>query len=278
MKFKKLISLFMSLTVVLSVLGIITCAEKAKTIQLSASELVLHTGESEQLVLENYSGNVKWSYSGKGIITVDKSGTVTGKKEGTAYVYATGGRKKYKCAIKVSDEGITADKYAVTINKGESTKVNVDTDGAYISIKSTSTKIAYGNKGKFKNGKFTLTIDGRSVGSAVITVYEKDNADNCVNIKVTVEQDKYTFRTKELFDSHFKKHGDEFGDISQEEYLEKANELISSSSKNVLTKTSDDNDKLYFNKKTGEFLVLSADGYIRTYFIPDDGIDYWNRQ
>ena len=88
----------------------------------------------------------------------------------------------------------------------------------------------------------------------------------------------YYFRNQGLYDSHYEKHGHEFGNITKEEYLQKANDLINSDSPDVLTKYEDDGDFMYFNKKTDEFLVLAPDGYIRTYFIPDDGIDYWNRQ
>ncbi len=103
-----------------------------------------------------------------------------------------------------------------------------------------------------------------------------------VESKETSEENKveikYTFRNQELYDSHYKKHGAEFGNITQEEYLEMANALIASDSPDILTKYEDDGDFMYFNTSTEEFLVLSSDGYIRTYFIPTDGIDYWNRQ
>ncbi len=88
----------------------------------------------------------------------------------------------------------------------------------------------------------------------------------------------YYFRNQSLYDSHYEKHGHEFGNITKEEYLQKANDLINTDSPDILTKYEDDGDFMYFNKKTDEFLVLAPDGYIRTYFIPDDGIDYWNRQ
>jgi len=89
----------------------------------------------------------------------------------------------------------------------------------------------------------------------------------------------YSFRTEDLLASHYQKHGTEFGDITTEEYLQGANELINSSSPDILTKyEAEDGDKIYYAQTTNEFLVLSADGYIRTYFKPDDGIAYYNRQ
>lgn len=88
----------------------------------------------------------------------------------------------------------------------------------------------------------------------------------------------YSFRNKSTYDSHYEKHGDEFGSITQEQYLQLANELIFSDADTVLTKYADDGDFMYFDTATGYFLVLSPDDYIRTFFVPDDGIDYWNRQ
>lgn len=91
-----------------------------------------------------------------------------------------------------------------------------------------------------------------------------------------VEEVEYSFRTGELYESHFQKHRDEFGNISKETYLIMANDLIDLQS--VLTKYEDDGDILYYDEATNEFLVLSSDGYIRTFFKPDNGINYYNRQ
>ena len=90
---------------------------------------------------------------------------------------------------------------------------------------------------------------------------------------------KYYFRSEKLFDSHYEKHGAEFGDITQDEYLDLANELINAEGENILHKTEkDDGDFLYYDTETNEFLVLSTDGYIRTFFKPSAGLDYWERQ
>lgn len=90
---------------------------------------------------------------------------------------------------------------------------------------------------------------------------------------------KYYFRSEELFDSHYEKHGAEFGDITQDEYLDLANELINAEGENILHKTEkEDGDFLYYDTETNEFLVLSTDGYIRTFFKPSAGLDYWERQ
>ena len=47
----------------------------------------------------------------------------------------------------------------------------------------------------------------------------------------------------------------------------------------VLTKTeAEDGDYVYYVEETNEFVIISPDGYIRTYFNPSAGIEYFNRQ
>ncbi|MBP3854970.1 MAG: hypothetical protein IK990_05055 [Ruminiclostridium sp.] len=92
------------------------------------------------------------------------------------------------------------------------------------------------------------------------------------------ETKTYKFRNQKRYDEHYEKHGAEFGNITKEEYLQLANDLINSDSDRVLHKYSDDGDYMYFDQDTNYFLVLSEDGYIRTFFIPTAGINYWNRQ
>ena len=40
----------------------------------------------------------------------------------------------------------------------------------------------------------------------------------------------------------------------------------------------EDGDDIYYKENTNEFVVVSTDGYIRTYFNPDSGKKYFNRQ
>ncbi len=86
----------------------------------------------------------------------------------------------------------------------------------------------------------------------------------------------YKFRYQDLYDQHFEKHGHEFGDITKEAYLKLANALFVS--EEALRKTESDGDLLFYDVQSNTFGVLSQDGYIRTFFKPDDGIAYWNRQ
>ena len=92
-----------------------------------------------------------------------------------------------------------------------------------------------------------------------------------------VEAVTYEFRKQQYLDEHFAKHGEEFDYENAEEYLAGANRVINDP--NSLYKTeAEDGDHIYYLESTNEFVVVSTDGYIRTYFKPSAGIDYFNRQ
>ena len=87
----------------------------------------------------------------------------------------------------------------------------------------------------------------------------------------------YSFRNERLLNQHYEKHGIEMGFDTIEEYVAAANAVISHP--DVLhKKEAEDNDDVYFLEATSEFVIVSTDGYIRTYFIASGGIDYYNRQ
>lgn len=84
-----------------------------------------------------------------------------------------------------------------------------------------------------------------------------------------------TFRTDEKLQQHFEKHGWETGCATADEYLAAANAVIASPE--ALHKLqAEDGDDLYFLERTGEFVVVSPAGYIRTYYLTDR--DYFDRQ
>lgn len=87
----------------------------------------------------------------------------------------------------------------------------------------------------------------------------------------------YYFRRDEYLQQHFEKHGDEFDYETAEQYLEGANRVVQDPA--ALHKLeAEDGDDVYYLEETNEFVIVSKDGYIRTYFKPSRGIDYYNRQ
>lgn len=88
---------------------------------------------------------------------------------------------------------------------------------------------------------------------------------------------EYRFRSKKLLNQHYEKHGIEMGFDSKEEYQAAASDVINNPK--ALTKTEkEDGDYVYYVEETNEFVILSLDGYIRTYFNPNGGRKYFDRQ
>ena len=97
----------------------------------------------------------------------------------------------------------------------------------------------------------------------------------CIIDKENIKE--YTFRNEKLLKSHYEKHGIEMGFSTEEEYQTAAS-LVVNNPKALHKKEKEDNDDVYYLEETNEFVIISTDGYIRTYFNPNSGIEYYNRQ
>ncbi len=87
----------------------------------------------------------------------------------------------------------------------------------------------------------------------------------------------YRFRNNKLLTSHYEKHGIEMGFSSKEAYEAAASAVITNPDALTKPETDDnDGDTVYFIRSTGEIVFLSADGYIRSYFIATE--KYYNKQ
>lgn len=109
---------------------------------------------------------------------------------------------------------------------------------------------------------------------------EAEESEESVSEEPVVEEvtvAEVTFRNQKLLDQHYDKHGIEMGFASAEEYELAAYKVILHP--DTLHKIeAEDGDDVYYREETNEFVVVSQDGYIRTYFNPSAGIDYYNRQ
>ncbi|MCI5905735.1 MAG: zinc-ribbon domain containing protein [Oscillospiraceae bacterium] len=91
------------------------------------------------------------------------------------------------------------------------------------------------------------------------------------------EQQVLHFRSNKLLEEHYEKHGIDMGFSSAADYEAAAAAVVNSP--NALHKIEkEDNDDVYYIESTNEFVIVSTDGYIRTYFSPDSGKDYFDRQ
>ena len=107
------------------------------------------------------------------------------------------------------------------------------------------------------------------------TVQSAESIDN--TDKASDTNRTYTFRNQKLLNSHYEKHGKDMGFSSAKEYEKAASAVVTNPE--ALHKTeAEDGDDVYYVESTNEFVIVSTDGYIRTYFNPDAGIAYYNRQ
>jgi pyocin large subunit-like protein len=87
------------------------------------------------------------------------------------------------------------------------------------------------------------------------------------------------FRSQARLDEHYQKHGAEFGAISKAEYLRLAQELRDSPAAGpILEARRPDGEFSRFDRRHGYFGAYNHDGTIRTFFIPNDGERYFQRQ
>lgn len=88
------------------------------------------------------------------------------------------------------------------------------------------------------------------------------------------------FRSRERLEEHYRKHGAEFGKITIEEYLHRAQALRDATVGGDVLEVTRPTDGVVsrFDRATSAFLAFDADGTIRTFFKPNDGEAYFRRQ
>lgn len=148
-----------------------------------------------------------------------------------------------------------------------------------------SSRKAMGSIGMVFHGKYLLwSLIALLVFSQAISLRMRENytppgttASGSTATNGTGFHEALIFRNFDLLQEHFEKHGQEMGYKSTEEYLAAANAVVADPS--VLhKKQAEDGDDVYFLQKTNDLVIVSTDGYIRTYFRPEDGIEYFNKQ
>lgn len=163
---------------------------------LTRKSMELEIGESKSIRLSGAEGKVKWQVSNSNVFKYSK-GVVTAVGEGQAYIYATNNGKKYKCLVTVtSPNEEMSDISTVTLKKGQSRDITIDTKGKDIRVKSSNSKVCSISCGLITNNKFPLTIKGKSNGSCTITVFDYKNPSDCYSIKVKVQGSGITVSSK----------------------------------------------------------------------------------
>ena len=123
-------------------------------------------------------------------------------------------------------------------------------------------------------GDQTPDVPGPSVSAETPEAPEDPSGSGQAGDEEYVE---YTFRNDRLLEEHFRKHGVEMGFDSEEDY-EKAASDVANDPDALHKLEKDDGDDVYYKEETNEFVVISTDGFIRTYFCPDSGKKYFDKQ
>ena len=87
----------------------------------------------------------------------------------------------------------------------------------------------------------------------------------------------YAFRSQRQLNDHYSKHGREMGYESPGAY-ERAASRVATNPASLHKIEKEDGDDVDYLVTSNEFVVISTDGYIRTYFCPDSGKRYFDRQ
>ena len=87
------------------------------------------------------------------------------------------------------------------------------------------------------------------------------------------------FRSRAQFNEHYSKHGREFGNVSQQQYLELAQQLRDAPVGGpILEARKPGGVFTKFDRAHGYFGAYNRDLTIRTFFVPNDGERYFRRQ
>ncbi|MBR3134554.1 MAG: Ig-like domain-containing protein, partial [Clostridia bacterium] len=172
----------------------IKLSKTSVSLDMSGTKIVQLTAT----VLPDTASNktVTWSSSNTSIVSVDKNGKVTAKKNGTATITVkTVNGKVKKCTTKVttSPTGINLNKTSITIDNGKSTTLTATVlpstaSNKTVSWSSSNTGIATVDK----NGKIT----GKKEGTTTITV--KTNNGKKASCKITVKQEEIVASSKQI--------------------------------------------------------------------------------
>lgn len=194
-------------------------------------------------------------------------------------------------AIQTNAAGrVKLNKTKVTLKVGKTVKLKVC--GTKKKVRWTSKKksvATVSNTGKVRAkkagaAKIVAKVSGKKYTCKVTVVQKKsisqaEKKPSTRYLEPTTKPSRkiYVFRSEFLLEEHYRKHGIEMGFATKEDYVAAANVVIYSP--DALHKIeAEDGDDVYYLEATNEFVIVSTDGYIRTYFHPNDGKAYFDRQ
>lgn len=231
-----------------------TQASGSKKIRISKKKVSIEAGKTVRLKVTGTKKKVTWNSKNKSIATVSAKGLVKAKKAGKTKIIARISGNSYTCKV------------TVTPKKEPLPHPSEIPDSAVTSSPSTA-----------QTPVPTITIQPTILPTVTPTLRPTPTPTPEPAETSEPSQKVYTFRSEKLLEEHYQKHGIEMGFSTMEDYVAAANIVIHSP--DALHKLEkEDGDDVYYLEATNEFVIVSTDGYIRTYFYPDGGKEYFDRQ
>lgn len=171
----------------------------------------------------------------------------------------------------------------ITLNVGQAKKLSLISNKKSVKkkVKWTSEnkkRVSVDRKGvvrALRSGKAKITAKYQGKKYACIVVVKNKRQSEAAAPLQTPK--RITFRNESLLREHFDKHGKEMGFTNAKAY-EQAAAAVVTNPLSLHKLEAEDNDDVYYLESTNEFVIVSTDGYIRTYFKPDKGKAYFDQQ
>lgn len=163
----------------------LTCKVTVKNPTISVTSTAVKIGSTKTLKVTGAVGTVKWSSSNTGIVAVNSTGLIRGKKVGTATVTAVASGIKLTCKVTVKPiavTGVTLNKTSASLTVGKSftltpTITPSNATNKKVTWTSSNTAVATVSGG---------VVKGVKAGTATITVKTADGS-KTATCKVTVK-------------------------------------------------------------------------------------------
>lgn len=147
----------------------------AKAVSISETSLTLEAGRHKKLRIVNATHDATWSTSNKTIATVDKDGSVTAVKAGSATISARYDGKTYSCKVTVTAKAVSISSTTLSLKEGKQSTLKLNNAASTVTWSSSNTRIATVDK--------SGVVKGVKAGTATITAACSGKSYTC---KVTV--------------------------------------------------------------------------------------------
>lgn len=184
----------------------------------------------------------------------------------------------FTAVTKLTDAFITSSELPrPTAAVTESTVPSLTISETYADTSAASRETDISTSAKESAEYIETTAETTSETAAPTTVTTAESVTSASSVTTSPTVPALRFRNEEYLNEHYEKHGKEMGFSTPEAYEAAAAAVVSSP--DALHKLEkEDGDDVYYLESTNEFVIVSTDGYIRTYFYPESGKKYFDKQ